>query len=240
MHHSNERDNLKYTDHIEHYKLDAEYYDFFTYDKFMEQEHRRRYESIFNLLKVKENERILEIGSGAGHALKHIKSSKYFPLDVSTHNLKKIIEIDHNTESKAEKKVFPASGDVFNLPFPSNTFDTIILSEVLEHLDNPPAALKEIFRVLKKDGRFLVSVPYKQIITYQICIHCNKPTPTLAHLHSFDKEKLSNMVKDAGFKIVKSYKFLNKAPHRLHVYRMLKFLPYPLWKILDSFNYTFA
>ncbi len=42
------------------------------------------------------------------------------------------------------------------------------------------------------------------------------------------------MVKDAGFKIIKSYKFLNKAPHRLHVYRMLKFLPYSLWKILDS------
>ena len=218
---------MKYTDHIEHYKLDAEYYDFFTYDKFMEQEHRRRYESIFNLLKVKDNENVLEIGSGAGHALKHIRTSKYFPLDVSTHNLIKI-------KSKNDKNVFPASGDIFHLPFPSNTFDNIILSEVLEHLDDPPAALKEIFRVLKKGGRFLVSVPYKQVITYQICIHCNKPTPTLAHLHSFDKEKLSNLVKDAGFKIVKSYKFLNKAPHRLHVYRMLKFLPYSLWKILDS------
>ena len=193
----------------------------------MEQEHRRRYESIFNLLKVKENENILEIGSGAGHALKHIKSSKYFALDVSTHNLIKI-------KNKSDKEVFPASGDVFNLPFPSETFDNIILSEVLEHLDDPPAALKEIFRVLKKGGRFLVSVPYKQVITYQICIHCNKPTPTLAHLHSFDKEKLSNMVQNAGFKIIKNYKFLNKAPHRLHVYRMLKFLPYPLWKILDS------
>ena len=153
----------------------------------MEQEHRRRYESIFNLLKVKENEKILEIGSGAGHALKHIKSSIYFPLDVSTHNLIKI-------KSETEKKVFPTSGDVFNLPFASDSFDNIILSEVLEHLDDPPAALKEIFRVLKKGGRFLVSVPYKQVLTYQICIHCNKPTPTLAHLHSFDKDKLSNMV----------------------------------------------
>ncbi len=218
---------MKYTDHVEHYKLDAEYYDFFTYDKFMEQEHRRRYESIFNLLKVKENENILEIGSGAGHALKHIKSSKYFPLDVSTHNLIKI-------KSKTEKKVFPTSGDVFNLPFASNSFDKIILSEVLEHLDDPPAALKEIFRVLNSGGKFLVSVPYKQILTYQICIHCNKPTPTLAHLHSFDKEKLSSMLSNAGFKIIKSYKFLNKAPHRLHVYRLLKFLPYSLWKFLDS------
>jgi ubiquinone/menaquinone biosynthesis C-methylase UbiE len=220
---------VDYKNHIEHYKKDAEFYDFFTYDKFLEQEHRRRYEAIFNLHKIKDEEKILEIGSGAGHALKHIKSASFFPLDVSSFNLKRI-------KKNAGKPVYPVSGDVYNLPFETGSFDFIILSEVLEHLDKPEEALKEIFRVLIVGGVFIVSVPYKEKLTYQICIHCNKPTPTYAHLHVFDKPKLSTMVQNAGFRIEKTHKFLNKIPNRLHVNRILKFLPYKYWKIIDSFS----
>ncbi len=218
---------MKYTNHIEHYKLDAEYYDFFSYNKFMQQEHKRRYESIFNLLKVKPEESILEIGSGGGHALKHIKQSKFFPMDVSNFNLKKI-------RDKSTVEIFPASGDALNLPYKPESFDYIILSEVLEHIDKPEAALKEIFKVLKKNGKFLVSVPYKQVLTFQICIHCNKPTPTYAHLHSFDDKNLAQMLSTLGFIVLKKYKFLNKVPNRLHVNIILKSLPYQIWKVMDS------
>ena len=220
---------MKYHNHIEHYQKDATFHSYFENDPIEEHNIKRRYAYIFKWLTTTDNGMILEIGSGGGYALDHINKKKniYIPLDIPIINLKCI-------KTRTEKAIFPVSGDAYKLPFKDNCFDGIIVSEVLEHLDDPPAALKEIFRVLKKGGRFLVSVPYKQIITYQICIHCNKPTPTLAHLHSFDKAKLSNMVENAGFEVIKSYKFLNKAPHRLHVYRILKFLPYSLWKILDS------
>ncbi|MEO8398351.1 MAG: methyltransferase domain-containing protein [Ignavibacteriaceae bacterium] len=218
---------MKYTNHIEHYKLDAEYYNFFDYDEFAEQEHIRRYETIFNLHKIKNDEKILEIGSGAGHAVKHIKSSSFFPLDVSSFNLKQI-------KSKTDKKVFPSSGDVYNLPFQMDTFDFIILSEVLEHLDNPEAALTEILRVLKKNGAFIVSVPYKEKLSFQICIHCNKPTPTYAHLQTFDTEKLSGMMESVGFKVLKSHKFLNKIPNRLRLNIFFKKVPYKIWNFFDG------
>ena len=223
---------MDYKNHIEHYKKDAEFYDFFTYDKFLEQEHRRRYEAIFNLHKIKIGEKILEIGSGAGHAVKHISSANYFPLDVSSFNLKQI-------KNKSPKPIYPVSGDVYNLPFETGSLDFIILSEVLEHLDKPDEAIKEIYRVIKPGGAFVVSVPYNEKLTYQICIHCNKPTPTYAHLHVFDKPKLSSIVQNAGFRIVKTHKFLNKIPNRLHVNRILKFLPYNVWKIIDSIFTTF-
>ena len=46
------------------------------------------------------------------------------------------------------------------LPFPDKTFDVILLSEVLEHVREPQAALREASRVLKVGGSVLVTIPF--------------------------------------------------------------------------------
>jgi SAM-dependent methyltransferase len=43
---------------------------------------------------------------------------------------------------------------------PEKTFDIVIMSETLEHLLNLPEVLTEVRRILKDDGRFLITVPY--------------------------------------------------------------------------------
>jgi SAM-dependent methyltransferase len=48
---------------------------------------------------------------------------------------------------------------IYELPYPDNTFDAAILSEVLEHLDDDVLALREIFRVLKPGGVAAITVP---------------------------------------------------------------------------------
>ena len=45
------------------------------------------------------------------------------------------------------------------LPFDDAAFDTVFCTEVLEHLKNPVGALREIRRVLTRDGRLTLSVP---------------------------------------------------------------------------------
>jgi len=45
------------------------------------------------------------------------------------------------------------------LPFKNETFDTIVLSGVIEHLENPLKALRECSRVLKKRGILLMETP---------------------------------------------------------------------------------
>lgn len=47
-----------------------------------------------------------------------------------------------------------------DLPFENSSFDSIILTQVLEHVFNPDKLLSEISRVLKKDGVFFLSVPF--------------------------------------------------------------------------------
>src|SRR5690606_1048306 len=49
--------------------------------------------------------------------------------------------------------------NIYHLPYPDNTFDSAILSEVLEHLDDDSAGLREILRVLKPGGVVAITVP---------------------------------------------------------------------------------
>jgi SAM-dependent methyltransferase len=47
----------------------------------------------------------------------------------------------------------------YSLPFKAETFDGAYMLEVLEHLENPSEALKEVNRVLKQDGTIRCSIP---------------------------------------------------------------------------------
>ncbi len=218
----------KQFNHIQHYQLDGEYYDFFAPDKFMLQEIRRRYQEFFHLSQPKKSDRILEIGSGGGFALESLSDigPGYFPLDIPLGNLKKI-------KDKATIPIFPVCADGYSLPFQSGVHDLVIMSEVLEHIAEPLPVLQEIQRVLKKDGIYIVSVPYKEKISYQICVHCNKPTPTHSHFHSFDETKLAELIRSAGMEPEKFAKNCNKVPNRLHFNLLLKNLPFTSWKLMD-------
>lgn len=47
-----------------------------------------------------------------------------------------------------------------NIPFDNGTFDVVIIGEVLEHLGDDISALENIWRVLKTNGRLIVSIPF--------------------------------------------------------------------------------
>src|SRR3989344_838306 len=55
------------------------------------------------------------------------------------------------------KKIIKAS--IYKLPFKNNSVDCIVLSGVMEHLENPLLALKEVNRILKENGLLLMETP---------------------------------------------------------------------------------
>ncbi len=51
-------------------------------------------------------------------------------------------------------------GDIQHMPLPDQSFDTVFSAEVLEHVPDPDQALREIYRVLKPGGHFVMSIPH--------------------------------------------------------------------------------
>jgi len=87
---------------------------------------------------------------------------------------------------------------ITHLPFKDGSFGPATLLEIFEHLPNAAVnkGIAEVNRVLKSGGTLIVSVPYKEKITYTRCIHCGKLTPLWGHIQSFDENKLKKLLPD--------------------------------------------
>jgi SAM-dependent methyltransferase len=59
--------------------------------------------------------------------------------------------------------------DITNIPFPDASFDHVLCSHVLEHVPEDRAAMREIFRMLRRGGRAVVCVPidHNRAATYE-------------------------------------------------------------------------
>ena len=103
---------------------------------------------------IKEGDKVLDVGCSGGEFIKYIKSKvdcECTGIDVNDS------AINHAKEEGIDAFVC----SVENLTLKDNSFDIVLMSEVLEHLYDPIVALKEIKRVLKPNGRLIGSVPHK-------------------------------------------------------------------------------
>lgn len=59
-------------------------------------------------------------------------------------------------------KLVDLIGDIHKLPLKNNSFDTVLFINALEHIKNPEALLAEAKRVMKKNGRLIITIPFLQ------------------------------------------------------------------------------
>ena len=92
---------------------------------------------------------------------------------VRTGVVKKAIGLDANTEVvKKSQDLLPENVELITIivgekiPFPDETFTSVSLFGVLEHVHDQDKLLKELYRVTKKGGLFVVAVPGKHFFSF--------------------------------------------------------------------------
>ncbi len=99
---------------------------------------------------------IVEIGCGPGDLVQELDPRAEIPYlgtDLSLHEV-----LDARSQGSG-RRFLPASAD--RLPFPDRSVDTVLACEVLEHLDDPAATLREAARICRH--HCLVSVPWEPV-----------------------------------------------------------------------------
>jgi len=84
--------------------------------------------------------------------------------------------------------------DITDTKLPEEKWDLIICSQVIEHIFNFPAALKEIYRILKKEGYAIIDCPFE--FPYH-------GLPSYDDYWRISSIALSKILENIGFKIIK-------------------------------------
>ena len=89
------------------------------------------------------------------------------------------------------------------LPFPDDTFDVVITSEVLEHIQDDVAAIGEMVRVLKPGGRFAATVPaqFPETINWKLSDEYHAPKAPGGHVRIYSRTELSAKLRAAGLDV---------------------------------------
>jgi len=113
---------------------------------------RRIIQSLVEKISTKlQTQRILDVGCGTGANLKMLAAyGKAEGVDISP----QAVDFCHERGLNSVKL-----GAIEQLPYESDSFELVTALDVIEHLDDDIAGLREMRRVLCRDGRLLVFVP---------------------------------------------------------------------------------
>ena len=143
--------------------------------------------------------KVLDIGCAYGFMLKKFPSSwQKFGLDVSDYALTQ-------AQKKLPQATFINAGAEDKPPFKKNFFDFILLTDVLEHLENPELALKNAYQLLKRGGLLYLTTPNLNWLRKKVFSY---PDQIEHHISLFSHQQLKNLLKDLGFQIVDHWTFI--------------------------------
>jgi ubiquinone/menaquinone biosynthesis C-methylase UbiE len=161
------------------------------------------------LLELKGNEYVLDVGSGTGRTAvqiaKRLTTGKLVGIDIWD-----TMELSGNSPERAYKnaeiegvrdKVEFKFGNVLEIPFSNDIFDIVTCSSVLNNLSGEKKrikALEEIFRVMKPGGKCMLLEPLRNLITFFAF------TP-FAVSQLGKRENWENYAETAGFSKVRFY-----------------------------------
>ncbi len=155
--------------------------------------YEKKIKFIFDILSNFRASKILDAGCGEGVLVEELKMKGY-----------NIEGIDLNYESEFVKR-----GNIISLPYDDNSFDLVLLLDVLEHLpyDQQYKALSEIKRVLKNNGILIMSFPnianLSSRIKFLLLGKLSRTDKDIFHLGERSFGEIKDILVKNKFKIIK-------------------------------------
>ena len=185
------------------------------YDRMMKAHYRRIIHEIVS--RISGGDRVLEVAAGTGLITYEAArvAREAIGIDISD---KMVREAEKKREDMNLDNISFRVEDAYNMTFDDNSFDAVIACNVIHIVQNPDAILREIRRVLRKNGRIIaVTYCYREKTTFiarfslllMLAMHRLKMIPYLHQLTIVDFEKL---VVDGGFQITASKAIENENP----------------------------
>jgi len=183
-------------------------------------------------------DRVLEVGAGTGNMSMHLMPrSVYWATDVNPHYLEYLVTL--RATRPYLRVTYTNAADASSFPA-AQTFDTAVCLNVVEHVEDDAAALRNIYNALADGGRALILVPCGPWLYGTL-------DEALGHCRRYTKEQLIAVSQKAGFQVEHVLKFnragvpawwlngrvLRRRTFGLGQIRMLNLLT-PLFRLVDS------
>lgn len=145
--------------------------------------------------------KVLELGSGAGQFIREIKRIRpdlnCYGCDISQHAI--------NFAKKSNDGVVYDLSEEKRAPYEDNTFDAVLIYDVLEHVADPGSIIAEVQRILKVGGRFYSFVPcegdslsfWNFLRKFDFGTDLTKKYA--GHINRFSRKELLKLVESYGF-----------------------------------------
>jgi 2-polyprenyl-3-methyl-5-hydroxy-6-metoxy-1,4-benzoquinol methylase len=137
---------------------------------------------------VKKDEKIIEIGSGTGNVTKFLINNGYENISVGEMHLNGL----KYAQSYGIKNCYQF--DLLRIPF-ENEFDSIMMFDVLEHIEKDNLALENIKKALKPNGKLILTIPAHMWLW-------NRDDAIAYHKRRYNKNILKKLLNELNFEIL--------------------------------------
>lgn len=167
--------------------------------------HNGKLKLIDTIIEIKKNDILLDFGCGSGNLCFHLaeKCTKIFGVDTK----QDAIQFANSLKKTTRNNCTFLGLTTHHLPFEDSYFDKIFLLDVIEHIENPQEVLSEIRRVLKDEGKLIITTPnynslWPILEFFADLIHMS-PDNGKQHVTRLTKTKCTELLTECNFIVQK-------------------------------------
>ena len=160
----------------------------------------------YERLGLRAGDRLLDLGCGFGrHSFEALRrGAQIVACDMAVPELQFVINTA--TAMKEAGEIAPTisfssvCGDGTQLPFADGSFDRVIASEVMEHVPDDMAALREFERVLRPGGTIAITIPaeFPEKICWNLSDEYHAPKAVGGHVRIYSLKEMREKIAQAG------------------------------------------